>query len=91
MSAENPHQRNGDESVMVRIANAAALTISYRVAVLVMVSLVGIFGNRFIAQIDKMDDGLGKLSLAMVEVSTTINSVAKRVDGIEARERNSRR
>lgn len=87
MSKENPHERNGDGGMIARAANAAVLTVSYRLAVLVLVALVGILGTRFIAQIDKMELGLEKLSLAMVEVSTTINNVAKRVDGIEARER----
>lgn len=88
MSDENQHRRNGDSSMIARAANAAVLTVGYRIAVLVLVGLVGVLGNRFILQIDKMQEGLEKLSLAMVSVTTTLHTVATRVDGLETRERN---
>lgn len=91
MSAENPHERNADKGMMAKAANAAVLTVGYRVAVLVLVALVGVLGNRFIGQIDEMAKGLEKLSMTMVAVTTTIDNVAKRVDGIEARERQVQR
>ena len=87
MSAENLHQRSGDSGMMARAANAAVLTVGYRIAVLVLVAIVGVLGNRFVGQIDAMAAGLEKLSLTMTAVSVTIDNVAKRVDGLERRER----
>ena len=87
MSKENPTERNADHGMIARAANAAVLTVGYRVAVLVLVGLVGVLGNRFIVQIDEMAKGLEVLSRTMVAVTTTIENVARRVEGIEDRER----
>ena len=81
--SDDDHRRNGDHSMMARAANAAVLTVSYRVAVLILVSMTGFFGTRFIGQIDKMDEGLNRLSLSMVEVATNMGSISKRVESLE--------
>ena len=86
---DNPGLRKNDHSVIARAANSAALTVGYRISVPILVAFVLFFGSRFISQIDDMSKGLEGLALTMVKVATTVDLVAKRVDGLEHRERTS--